>query len=323
VESDPIPVIADVDTGIDDALALLLLARDPRVELLAVTCVDGNVDVDTVVTNTRHVLATAGRPDVPIGRGAERPLVEPRRHAEAVHGADGLGDLFAREPFTTGHHALDLLRATIAASPRPVTIVALAPLTNLALLLRAFPEVAPRIERIVFMGGSIVGGNATAVAEFNAWHDPEAVDVVLRSGIDTVMYGLDVFSSSRIRPEAIARLEAGDRAAVMAAALLRAVDARNLGDERELGAYLGDGGTACVVADPSLATVRRYPVTMALSGHARGQTIVDTRTVPGEDAEHGIAVDAPAIGVVTAIDVAAMESAFVEALSARSSTRAR
>ena len=139
-----IPVILDVDTGVDDALALLFAARHPDLDLRAVSCVAGNVDVDQVVINTTRVLAAAGASDVPVGRGADRPLLDPARAARHVHGEDGLGDLSWPEPgpstpTTQVGPALDLLRTTLLEASEPVTLVTLAPLTNLALLLRAYP----------------------------------------------------------------------------------------------------------------------------------------------------------------------------------------
>lgn len=303
-----IPVIADVDTGMDDALALLYLAVHDGVDLVAVTCVDGNVPVDTVVTNTKRILLAAGRDDVPIGRGAERPFIEPSRHARGFHGEDGLGGLFDGPDFSTGTAALDLLRRALTASAEPVTLVALAPLTTIALLLRGYPEVSSRIERIVVMGGSIGPGNATAVAEFNAWHDPEAFDIVLRSGVPVTMYGLDVFSAATVDPDSCV---GSSPAATATRSLLAAIaqrDATAPGADARV--CLGDAGAACLAVRPELGTVRRLPVTVALSGEARGQTMVDLRTRHGEDTEHAVAVESTVVTVVTAIDAAAVGEEF-------------
>ena len=188
--SRPTPIILDVDTGVDDACALLLAALHPDVELLAVTCVSGNASVDDVVRNTMKVLDVAGRPDVPVARGADRPLLEPRGDARHVHGADGMADLgwpASARPID-GRHAVELLRDLLsqAAAGEPsdrVTLVPLAPLTNIALLLRTYPEAARGLRAIVFMGGSADVGNATASAEFNVWHDPEAAAKIGRAHV--------------------------------------------------------------------------------------------------------------------------------------------
>src|SRR5699024_1519659 len=144
------------------------------------------------------VLDTAGVGDVPVGRGAERPLLAERRDARMVHGADGLGDtaLGASVRSVSSDGAVAMLRERILDSPVPVTLVGLGPLTNLALLLRTHPEVLSNLERLLFMGGSTGTGNATALAEFNVWHDPEAAAIVVGSDlpvtVPVTMYGLDV-----------------------------------------------------------------------------------------------------------------------------------
>ena len=190
-----IPVIIDCDTGVDDALALLFAVRHPALDVRAVTCVAGNTDVDGVVRNTLTVLEQAGAGDIPVARGAERPLIEPVRTAQHVHGRDGMGDLGLPAPtrVPVDVDAVTLLRREILASPTPVTLIPTAPLTNIALLLRTHPEVVRNIERIVFMGGAVATGNATPVAEFNVWHDPEAAAILLTAGVPITMYGLDVF----------------------------------------------------------------------------------------------------------------------------------
>ena len=153
------PVILDVDTGIDDACALLLAGLHDALDLRAVTCVGGNAPLPQVVSNTLAVLHTAGRDGVPVAAGADRPLLAEPHDARHVHGADGMGDLgwprAARE--ADARHAVelirDVLRAAAVAGER-VTLVPLAPLTNIALLLRTYPDVAAGIEEICFMGGA-------------------------------------------------------------------------------------------------------------------------------------------------------------------------
>ena len=304
-----IPVILDVDTGVDDALALLFAARHPDLDLLAVTCVAGNVDVDQVVINTAKVLAAAGAEHVPIGRGADRPLLDPARAARHVHGEDGLGDLgWPSAPAREVGSAFDLLRATLSNAPEPVTVVTLAPMTNLALLLRVYPEVFERIGRIVFMGGSALAGNATASAEFNIWHDPEAAAIVLdaaaRAGIAMTMYGLDVFYGPTLNREQADALDAHtdgtadnttdardtDRTARRLAAQLLRFSLSRSGARSE--ATIGDAGAVCAVVDPDALVTRRMPVRVELAGTwTRGQTVVDRRTTAGDldNDEHGLA----------------------------------
>ncbi|MEU5087028.1 nucleoside hydrolase [Streptomyces sp. NPDC021356] len=303
--SDATPVIIDCDTGVDDALALLFAVRHPGLDLRAVTCVAGNTDVDQVVRNTLTVLEQAGAPDIPVARGAERPLIEPVRTALHVHGRDGMGDLGlpapARRPADVD--AVALLRREILASPRPVTLIPTAPLTNIALLLRTHPEVTRNIERIVFMGGAVATGNATAVAEFNVWHDPEAAAILLSAGVPITMYGLDVFERVIVPAGDVRRLgasaEAGER---LAGRLLAHRDP--VTSEEDPAGGLGDAGAVCAVADPAGLTTRRLPVEVNLApGPARGQTVVDRRPRPGEAELHGEAREQRLVDVALDIDV--------------------
>jgi pyrimidine-specific ribonucleoside hydrolase len=299
------PVILDVDTGLDDACALLLAARHPELDLKAVTCVGGNVGIDDVVRNTLTVLDAAGRPDVPVARGAAVPLIQPVRSARHVHGEDGLGDLdWPRSTRSTDpRHAVELLRDVLldaAATGELITLIPLAPLTNIALLLRTYPEAARGLCEIVFMGGAAGIGNATAAAEFNIWTDPEAAAIVLAAardlGIAVTMYGLDVFYDVVVTLEQ-ARALSGSPSAELACKLIEKRSERYRSD----GGSIGDGGAVCAVIDPSGLTTQEYPVRIELSGSwSRGRTIVDTRGASDvANDPHG---PAATIRVATAVD---------------------
>jgi pyrimidine-specific ribonucleoside hydrolase len=285
-------MILDVDTGIDDALALMLAVRHPGVNLRAVTCVAGNASLAQVVRNTLMVLDIAGAGDIPVAAGANRPLLAEANHAAHVHGADGLGDLGLPESSRTvvPLHAVELLRQEILASPTPVTLVPLAPMTNIALLVRMYPEVLVNVERIVFMGGSASVGNATPVAEFNTWHDPEAAEIVLTSGVAITMYGLDVFYSVSIPPEQIVRLaDSPEPGAQLAGRLLQHIVAVKGNEVRVVGeghGDIGDAGAVCAAIDPGGVSTMNLPVRVSLGDPlTRGQTIVDQRTAGHE--QHG------------------------------------
>ena len=187
-------IILDCDPGHDDAIALLLALASPELELLGVTTVSGNQTVEKTTANAIRVLDVLGRDDVPVAAGAPRPLVRERWVAAYVHGETGLDGARlpppAREP--EAGHAIDWIAGTLAAAAAPVTLVPTGPLTNIALLLARYPELEPRIERVVLMGGAIGAGNVTPAAEFNIWADPEAAQRVFSSGLDVTMVGLDV-----------------------------------------------------------------------------------------------------------------------------------
>lgn len=282
-----IPVVMDVDTGVDDACALLLAALHPGIDLRAVTCVGGNTDVGQVTRNTLAVLGVAGRDGVPVGRGAERPLIERAVHARHVHGDDGMGDLgwvhTTREP--DPRHAVELLRDVLSAATEPVTLVPTAPMTNIALLARTYPEALRSVGRIVFMGGAAQRGNATASAEFNVFHDPEAtaivLDVAAERGIPVTMYGLDVFYEPTVtRAEAQQLLASGSGKAARLAGELVEFQCERFGSEQ---ATIGDAGAVCAVIDPAGIGTTSLPVRVELTGTwSRGRTIVDVRDWSGD-----------------------------------------
>ena len=192
------PLIVDTDPGVDDAYALALAAHAPEVDLRAVTAVFGNVDLPTTTTNARRLLGMLGRGDVPLGVGADRPLIHPTtQRAADVHGDDGLGGVAERfgplGPEPAGR-ALDVIARVLETSTEPVVLAAIGPLTDVALLLATRPDLAERIGRLVVMGGSIgAGGNVSPAAEFNVWSDPEAARrVLVEERVPTTLVPLDL-----------------------------------------------------------------------------------------------------------------------------------
>lgn len=324
---DRTPLILDVDTGVDDACALLLAARHTSLDLRAVTCVGGNAPLDDVVANTMTVLDACGREDVPVGAGAARPLLEAPRDARHVHGMDGMGDLdwprSGRRP--ESRHAVELLRDCLqqAAADGPdrlVTLVTLGPMTNVALLLRTYPAAARGVREIVFMGGAAHVGNATASAEFNVFHDPEAAAVVLEAaadlGIPTTMYGLDVFyepTISRDEAEQLTRLD--NRGPAGLAGRLVRFQCERFGRDR---ATIGDAGAVCSVVDRSLLATERLPVRVELAGTwSRGRTVVDRRDWSGglDHDPHG--APASVVDVALGVDAARSARLWLDAMAGR------
>jgi pyrimidine-specific ribonucleoside hydrolase len=293
-----IPVVLDVDTGVDDACALLLAALHPGLDLRAVTCVGGNASLADVVRNTLTVLGTAGRGDVPVGVGAARPLLEEPVDARHVHGSDGMADLGMPAPTLEPdpRPALDLLRDTIDAAAdtgEALTVLPLAPMTNLALLARVHPEAFSRIGRIVFMGGGVEISNATAAAEFNVFHDPEAAAIVLdacaEQGVPVTMYGLDVFYGPLVTDVQVDGLRELDTPVAGLAAGLISFHHRRFANA---GATIGDAGAVGLLLEPEAVRTERLPVRVELTGSwTRGRTVVDRRDWSGHLAHdpHGLA----------------------------------
>ena len=314
----PRPIVVDVDTGTDDALALLYAVGCADLDLRAVTCVAGNAGLGQVVGNTLRVLEAAGAGPVPVGAGATKPLIERMRPEGQFHGADGLAGVVLAPTDRTPvvESATELLHAAITGSAEPVTLVSLAPMTNVAVLLTLHPDVADHLERVVFMGGSASVGNVTAVAEFNVWQDPEAATCVVESGLAVTMYGLDVFNRLVIDQRVADRWTGSSHPAVRAAGeLLHRRGTRAAGFEQDYVGVLGDAGALLLLTHPELFTTASLPVRVNLEGIGRGQTIVDRRPLP-QDQEALDRDPWPVLEVALDADLAAAAAAFVEVVDA-------
>jgi len=219
-------LIIDCDPGVDDAVGLMLAFGAGGFELLAITAVGGNVPVEKTARNARMLRQIAGREDVPVFMGAERPLRREPAGAGEFHGAEGLGDLTPFEPdapCAEGHAADAIVRLVMARPEGSVALAVMGPLTNVALALRREPALARRLGPVAVMGGArSEGGNITASAEFNIWADPEAAAEVLAGGCDVVLFGLDATHQVRATEARIAALEAiGTAKADLAASMMR------------------------------------------------------------------------------------------------------
>lgn len=276
----PTKIIFDTDPGIDDAMALLFIAASPALELVAVTTVFGNSDIDTTTRNALYLKDRFGL-KAPVFKGTDKPLTRPRNPSPTfVHGENGLGDveltgLVAAEPETKPAHQaiIDLARA----HPGEITLVAVGPLTNLALALRADPEVATLLKAVVIMGGAfaVAGkpGNVTPVAEANIWNDPEAADLVFTAPWFVTAVSLDVTSQVVMSPDYMQDLEA---CAGPAGAFLNAISkpyaAFYGGRDGIVGCCVHDAAAVAFVIDPSLFDVRRGSIRVITDGIALGQT---------------------------------------------------
>jgi purine nucleosidase len=202
-----IPCIIDCDPGHDDAVALLLAAASPQLDLRAITTVAGNGTLPQVTRNAQRVCTLAGIRDVPIAAGADRPLRRELVTAAHVHGASALDGPALPEPdVALDPRPADRLIADVAAG-EPITLIATGPLTNVATALDRHPELAGRLREIVLMGGSTGRGNHTPYAEFNVFVDPEAAERVFASGVRVAMVGLNLTHQALATPDVVARLE--------------------------------------------------------------------------------------------------------------------
>lgn len=271
-------IILDCDPGHDDAIALLLALASPEVRLLGVTTVAGNQTLEKTTGNAIRVLDQAGRTDIPVATGAERPLVRELRVAAEVHGESGLdGPALpppSRDPSSA--HAVDWIASTVHVHPGPVTLVATGPLTNIALLLACHPELTAKLDRIVVMGGACGQGNVTPAAEFNIWVDPEAASRVFQAGTQLTMVGLDVTHQALMRAEHAERLARGGRAARLVAELYAFFSRFHERHYGWHGAPIHDAlAMAHVIDGTLLATLHRGVLIDTGPEPSRGRTHVD------------------------------------------------
>lgn len=199
-----IPVIIDTDPGIDDTAAIMWMLASEKYDVKALTTTHGNVGLEGCTKNALRVLTAAGRRDIPVYRGSPEPLMRDKINASYYHGQDGLGNTYLPEAETQpaeGCAAAKIVEIAKAA-PMPITILAIGPITNVALAILLEPELKNYVSQIVFMGGAVrVSGNTTPVASFNVVADPEAARIVYRSGIPVVQVGLDICNRFRFHEE--------------------------------------------------------------------------------------------------------------------------
>ncbi|HXK04261.1 MAG TPA: nucleoside hydrolase, partial [Verrucomicrobiae bacterium] len=190
----PRRIIIDTDPGTDDALAIFLALKSPELKVEALTPVAGNVPLDLTLPNALRLLEIAGRTDIPVAAGADKPLLRRLVTASYAHGENGLGGVVFPDPKIkpVSESAPELIRRVVRSAPSTINLIALGPLTNLALAFRADPELPKLIPNLTLMGGSLSGGNVSPSAEFNIYVDPEAASIVFRSGVPITMVGLDV-----------------------------------------------------------------------------------------------------------------------------------
>ena len=303
-------IILDCDPGHDDALALLLAAK--HCDLLGVTTVSGNAPLEATTRNALLTLQIAGL-GIPVHAGAARPLIEEAKHAPDIHGESGLGGPVLPELTTepASHDAVRFVVETVRQTDN-VWLVAVGPLTNVALALREAPDIAAKLAGISIMGGSATFGNRTPTAEFNIWADPEAAQVVFGSGVPLIMCGLNVTHQFMILEADVARIRSlGNPVAAFAAELL------GFYGQAYTDAFFGrtegplhDPCAVLALTHLELFTLEPRHVTVELRGeHTRGMTVVDERGRRARDAAP------PNVQVAYTIDRDAALELLVETLA--------
>jgi inosine-uridine nucleoside N-ribohydrolase len=286
----PERILIDCDPGHDDAIALLLALASPEVELVGVTAVAGNQTLEKTTANAIRVLDFVGRHDVPIAVGADRPLLREPFVAAYVHGETGLDgpDLPPPQREPLAQHAVDFLAEHVSGT----TLVAIGPLTNVALMLARYPDARP--DRLVIMGGSIALGNVTPAAEFNIWADPEAAARVFLSGLDLTMIGLDVTHTALLMNEDAERLRVSGRTGKMIAELYDFFHRFHADTYGFGGSPIHDAVAVAHVFRPDLVESKHCNVEIECASELnRGRTVVDLwgRTDRAPNAHVGVGID--------------------------------
>jgi len=278
----PRQIIIDSDPGQDDAVAILLaLASPEELEVLAITAVAGNVPLSLTTTNSLKLVELAGKAEVPVYAGCEAPLRGKLVTAEYVHGATGMDGAELPEPVTapaSGHAADAIVEMVMSAPEGTITLCPLGPLTNVATAMQREPRLATRLREIVLMGGGFFeGGNTTPTAEFNIYVDPEAADIVLRSGCPIVVMPLDVTHRALLEPRHMERFAAiGNRTGAVVHGMLDFYERYDVEKYGLIGGPLHDPTVIAYLIRPELFHGRLVSVRVELASPlTRGMTVVD------------------------------------------------
>ena len=270
----PIPIILDCDPGTDDAVAILLALASPELDVRAITVAGGNVGLDRTLANTLALTKRAGSA-VPVHRGADRPLLGAFVNEPRIHGIDGLGGIPLPEGDAVSPElAADAIRRILRTTAEPVTLVGIAPVTNLALALMTEPALAANVENIVLMSGAWAEGNATPAAEFNALNDPEALAVLLACGRPVIFATLELTAQALVTPTRLAAWRALGGGRCLAAAC--DIQASVPPSRRLAGSPLHDPCAIAWLLWPDLFTARACSVRVDTGpGIGRGRTVID------------------------------------------------
>lgn len=288
-------ILIDCDPGHDDMVAIMLALASPELELLGVSTVAGNQTGDKTFRNALRTLTLVGRKDIPVAKGAQRPLLRELTVAPEIHGVSGLDGADLPEPGFAGdsRHAVDFLIQTIMGSREPVTLVPTGPLTNVALALLKEPGLARAVQRIVLMGGAVHDSNISPAAEFNIFVDPEAAKVVFGCGAPIVMVGLDVTNKAQLSFADIDEMESWKgKVSRVVAPLLRFFANTNKEVFGFPGAPVHDALTVAHLVRPEVITTKRMNVEIETAGElTRGRTVADVYGISGRKPNVDVALE--------------------------------
>lgn len=274
-------ILFDCDPGHDDAIALVMALACKSLDIRAITIVGGNHSLDKVGRNALQILEVCGRTDIPVALGRSQPFLQKLILAEKFHGKSGMDGHNLPQPLSkpVKEHAVELMAQTLEQSEDPVTLIVTGPFTNIATLLLCYPHLHHKIGSISAMGGSYYRGNWSAIAEFNVWIDPEAADILMRSGIPFLLHGLDVTHQAYItRQEQTALRGMQNPVADFVADLFEFFSKSCIDFRGHPGCLVHDACAVAGLIDPSLFRYEDSVIEMDLDGrHTRGGCLIDTR----------------------------------------------
>lgn len=298
-------LIIDTDPGIDDAIAIAIAIFSGKYSVNLISTVAGNVDIDKVTLNARKLLKFFNHEEIPVVRGSKEPLIEKLETASNVHGLSGLEGWEFENPSVeeVSGNFLDVIYNTIMSKDEKTTIMAIGPLTNIALLLKIYPDVKEKIEEIVFMGGSLTRGNKGVMSEFNIAVDPEAAYIVVHSGVKLVMAGLDIGLKALIYPEDSEKIKKQNMTGEMIYSLFK----KYRGGSFNTGLKMYDSMAIAYLLNKNLfETVNTY-VDIELKGqNTKGVTLVDLKGYLKKDVKN--------VEVITDVNAEEFRKWFVESL---------
>ncbi|MDQ0087550.1 non-specific riboncleoside hydrolase [Paenibacillus anaericanus] len=284
------PIIIDTDPGIDDAVALAIALFNEKLDVRLITTVGGNVGLDKVTINALRLLKFFNK-NVPVALGADRPLIKEPIDASDIHGSTGMDGFDFEEPtedLVLKENAVNAMYRVIMDSKEPITLVPIGPLTNIALLLKMYPEVKENIAEIVLMGGSTGRGNAGVMAEFNIYADPEAAKIVFQSNLPLVMVGLDVGLKALVYPEDSEQLKVMNQTGNMIYQLFQ----KYRGGSMKTGLKMYDATAIAYLLKPEMFQVVDTFVDVELNGSmTTGCTVVDLKGYLGKPNNAKVCVD--------------------------------
>ncbi|MCP0887102.1 ribonucleoside hydrolase RihC [Ligilactobacillus sp. WILCCON 0076] len=266
-----LPIILDMDPGIDDAAAIAVAVNHPKLDVKLITTVAGNVTVDKTTKNTLKLLDFFDK-DIPVAMGAKAPLKKKFVDASAIHGSSGMPGYDFPEPQRKplSLSAVEAMHQVICESKEKITLIATGSYTNIAQLMEKYPKDLDQVNNLILMGGSISGGNCSSVAEFNVFTDPDAAKIVFDFPIEKTMIGLDVTLKALITPQTLDKIKKMGKSGDMLYSIILAY-----GDVHVGGKPMHDVNTILYALNPELITTKKLNIEVATKGPAIGATVAD------------------------------------------------